>query len=127
MGFTYRIYGESYRMTDESNLQCISANIRNNFNIGLPIHVGLPYCAILEFELHLLRYCNPSISYQRSPKPDQLRNDDYWRYVKGLLASSRRRILGPVILLARTENKNVISTCQIVVAGSSMDYWSKPH
>lgn len=74
-----------------------------------------PIVLLKKTELQLLRKRNPSILYQLSVKPPQLRNYDYWQYGNGSHASSRRIILWSALLYARKDNENLTSICHLVL------------
>lgn len=111
--------GFTSSLQSNNTLHCnIASTVTSSFDAGPLVDDGAPYSAIGEVEVQLLRN-QLSTDLILEPKPDELQNYEYWQYGTGSHSSSKRKIVGSVLLFAKTDNKNTISIRHIVVDGSS--------
>lgn len=90
-----------------------------DFEAGPWVDDGAPFSAIGKTELQLLCSRIPNEPFGMHEKPAELSQYGHLQYGSGSHASSKRRILGSVMLNANTDNANTTSIRHIVVEGAS--------
>lgn len=86
---------------------------------GPLVDEGAPYCGMGIVELiALYKYLLPSWDCSLKPIPSQITETPYWQYGLGSHASSRRRIMGSVLIYAESDQEVPLQIGYLVIEGS---------
>jgi len=88
--------------------------------IGPLLDDGAPYSGIGEEEFNMIqKYVCPEWTGGYGMLPDIVKNRPYWQYGIGSHASKSRRIIGSVVITARSDQGGDVSIRHLVIQGSS--------
>lgn len=102
------------------NISCEESEDQFMHHYGPLLDDGAPYSGIGEIELkHIQTYVCPLWDGNLEPLPDTIADRPYWQYGTGKHSSQAKRILGSVMLTARSDSGDPVSIRHLVIAGSS--------
>ena len=88
--------------------------------IGPLVDDGAPYSGIGEAEFKVLQpLILPKWSGSYAELPECIADRPYWQYGKGKHSSPPRRILGSVMISARTDGNEIVEINHLIISGSS--------
>lgn len=88
--------------------------------VGPLLDDGAPYSGIRSAEFTVLQpVLLPSWNGQLQSLPEELQSRPFWQYGSGGHFSESRRILGSVLLCAKSLNENLFSIRHLIIEGSS--------